>query len=55
MIAKQQMMSVEQVLLLLTTVIMGVRESVISHCDKPIAQKILIETQAVYDLATSTD
>lgn len=49
---KQQFVTVERVLLFVTTIIMAVRESVLRHCDRETANRILSDVQDAYSRAT---
>ena len=53
LIDRQQMVTVEQVMITLTSFIMAVRESVLKHADKKTGQKILYDTDAAYSLTVN--
>ncbi|MGH7274689.1 MAG: hypothetical protein ACREIQ_09560, partial [Nitrospiria bacterium] len=52
MIDRQRMITVERVMLIVTAVVMGLRESVLRYCDIEIASKILSEVNTAYSRAT---
>lgn len=51
MIDRQRMITVERVLLIITAIIMGLRESVLRYCDTEISAKILSEVNTAYSRA----
>jgi hypothetical protein len=51
LIDRQRVLTIEQAMALLTAVVMGIRESVLKHCERTIATKILADTNAAYSRA----
>lgn len=51
LIDRQRMLTIEQAMALLTAVVMGIRESVLKHCERATATKILTDTNTAYSRA----